>query len=360
MKIAFDATALYGRWGGIENALWQTFLALQRLGDELDDANQYLVLAARDAPQMPAHPRWQWRRLPFDGAAKARRIGWQQIELPLLLKRENCDLLHAWNYVAPLACPIPFVLTVQDLIALDRPRFATRFNRWHYRAVMPRNLKSAARILVSTPQTGAEVLRRAPRAQIRVVPLGADEIFFEDLPAERLNQVRAKYALPPRFLLYVGNFEPKKNLPNLLRALEMLPDAPPLVIAGGIKPWPQFEKLLRGVRQLGFVAREDLPALYSLCAAFCFPSLCEGFGLPVVEALACGAPTLASTRVPLPDLGSVAALCEPRFPRSIARQLERLLSDDRPAPSAARRAYAAQFRWELAARRTLAVYREMT
>ncbi len=353
MKIAFDATALYGKLGGIENALFQTFSALQNL----ESNHEYLVFVPRDAPDLPPKPGWEWRRLPFDGAAKARRIIWQQIELPALLKRENCDLLHAWNYVAPLFCPIPFVLTVQDLIALGQPRFATRFNRLHYRAVMPRSLKNAARVLVSTPQIGAEVLRRAPNAEIRVVSLGIDEIFFQK--TTNLNQIARKYALPPRFLLYVGNFEPKKNLPGLLRALELWPDAPPLVVAGGIKAWPASQKMLRGVRNLGFVPREDLPALYELCAAFCFPSLGEGFGLPVLEALARGARVLASTRVPIPGLSNVAALCEPRFPLSIAHQLERLVSEpDTTEKVASRRAFAARFRWDETARQTLAVYRE--
>lgn len=365
MKIAFDATALYGRFGGIENAIYQTFCALQKL----EDFNQYLIFVPRDAPHFLwdcPKKSWTWRRLPFDGAQKARRIVWQQLELPRLLQRENCDLLHAWNYVAPVFGPIPTILTVQDLIALDAPRFATRFNRWHYRAVLPRSLQKAARVLVSTRATEIAVLRRAPRAAVRLVPLGVDEIFFTDLEFSERRKIAAKYALPPRYLLYVGNFEPKKNLPNLLRALDFLPDAPPLVIAGGIKAWPRWETALRGVRNLGFVAREDLPALYAMCDAFCFPSLREGFGLPVVEALACGAPVLASTRVPLPDLASVAQQCEPRFPRSIARGLEKLLSQtssdsgDAPQKMEARRAYAAQFRWDETARRTLAIYREFS
>ncbi len=384
MKIAFDATALYGSFGGIENALFQTFFHLCTL----DHRNEYLIFVPRDAPlrlwkpPFSRNPRWEIRRLPFNGREKARRIVWQQFELPRLLQRENCDLLHAWNYVAPLLAPIPTILTAQDLIALDAPRFATRFNRLHYRAVMPRALKNAARVIVTTNQTKRDVLRRAPRAQVRVIPLGINEIFFEELARNRRMEVAAKYDLPPRFLLYVGNFEPKKNLPNLLRALKMVPDAPPLVIAGGIKPWPHYESILRGVRQLGFVDRTELPALYGMCEAFCFPSLMEGFGLPVVEALACGAPVLSSNRVPLPDLASVAEICEPRFPRSIARALEKLLSEEfaalpndfsaanpqkmksslfsgsNPQKMKQRRDYAAQFRWQETARRTLAVYRE--
>ncbi|MBW3636750.1 MAG: glycosyltransferase family 4 protein [Armatimonadetes bacterium] len=357
MKIAFDATALYGRFGGIENALWHTFSHLRAL----DGENQYLVFVPRDAPAPPPphNPRWEWRRLPFEGRDKARRIFWQQIELPLTLRREKCDLLHAWNYVAPLACPVPFVLTVQDLIALNRPRFAARFNRAHYRAVMPRSLKLAARVIVTAEQTRREVLQRAPDAQVRVIPLGVEPQFFETLSPSQIEAVRAQYALPPRYLLYVGNFEPKKNLPNLLRALEMLPDAPPLVVAGGIKPWAGFEQLLSKAKKIGFVQRDELPALYAGCAVFCFPSLAEGFGLPILEALACGAPVLASTAVPLPHLESVAALAHPRFARSIAEHLDVLLNAEAsPQMAQPSRDYARRFSWEGAARATLDVYRE--
>lgn len=359
MKIAFDATALYGRLGGIESALWNTFAELRAL----DRDNDYLVFVPRDAPEppLPENPRWTWHRLPFDGHQKLRRIFWQQCELPLWLRREKCDLLHAWNYVMPLMAPVPTVLTVQDLIALDRPRFATRFNRLHYRAVMPQSLVRAARVITTTEKTKADVLRRAPNAEVRVVPLGVEALFFEPVTQEQIAAVRRKYDLPPRFLLYVGNFEPKKNLPRLLAALKLIPDAPPLVLAGGIKPWPEVEQLLRETRRIGFVEREDLPALYTSCTAFCFPSLCEGFGLPVVEALACGAPVLASRQVPLPNLGSVAALCEPHSPHSIAQHLETLLRAPTSANSpATRRAYAAQFRWEDAARQTLEIYREFS
>lgn len=356
MRIIWDATALYGRFGGIENAIWHTLEQLALV----DEKNDYLICVPADAPDAPAFvdERFVWHRLPFRGSQKARRILWQQLELPLLLKRERADLLHALTYVAPLHCPVPFVLGIPDLIALNRPRFATRANRIHYRAIMPQSLKNAARIIVTTPRVGREVKQRVRGAKVRVAPLGVEPLFFEPISREQLEFVRLKYDLPPQFVLYVGNFEPKKNLPNLLRALKSLPDAPPLVIAGGIKAWPGFEHLLRDVQKLGFIERADLPALYASCEAFCFPSACEGFGLPVLESLAVGAKTLASTQVPLPELNSVAARPNPRFPRSIAAELQSLLVDENHFVET-RRNYAREFTWERTARATLAVYEEL-
>ena len=378
MKIVFDATALHhpsGQRGGIETALWETFASLRAL----DGRNHYLACVPADAPVIepklarldaPAgaapddlwrnSERWVWHRLPFDSAQKARRIWWQQFELPRLVRQTGADLLHSWNYVMPLMSPVPTILTVQDLIALDQPRFARRANRAHYRALVPQSLKRAARVIVSTPAMRDAVKRRAPNADVRVIPLGIAPEFRAPVAPAKIARVRQKYDLPAKFLFYLGNFEPKKNLPNLLRALQLLPDAPPLIVAGGIAPWPQFDRLLRGVRQLGFVPRADLPALLSACDVFCFPSLCEGFGLPVVEALACGAPVVASRAVPLPDLERVAPCPSPHNPREIADAMARLLHfGTRPRwISEAGREYTRQFTWPRAARATLDVYWE--
>ena len=360
MRIVFDATALHGtngQRGGIENALWETFAHLRKL----DGRNFYLACIPADTKiDWPCDERWQWHRLPFKGDQRARRIAWQQFELPLLLRNMNADLLHAWNYVMPLASSVPTILTVQDLIALDSSAYARRANRLHYRALMPQSLKRAARVLVTTDQTKRAILRRAPDSDVRVIPLGVESEFTREIPPAEIETVRRKYDLPTKFLFFMGNFEPKKNLPNLLRALKLLPDAPPLILAGGIAPWPGADELLRDVRQLGFVPRGDVAALLAACEIFCFPSKCEGFGLPVLEALACGAPVVASSAVPLPNLNQVALCPSPQSPRAIAAALARLLGDEalRAQMRVAGREYARAFTWEAAARATLDLYWE--
>ena len=360
MRIVFDATALHGtdgQRGGIETALWETFAHLRAM----DGRNFYLACIAADTRvDWASDERWQWLRLPFNGDQKLRRIAWQQFELPRLLRRTGADLLHCWNYVMPLATSVPTILTIQDLIALDNPAYARRANRAHYRAVMPQSLKRAARVVVTTERTKRAVLRRAPHADVRVIPLGVESEWTREIAPAEIESVRRKYDLPAKFLFFLGNFEPKKNLPNLLRALKLLPDAPPLVLAGGIAPWPGNDELLHGVRQLGFVPRGDVAALLAACEIFCFPSLCEGFGLPVLEALACGAPVVASNAVPLPDLARAALCPDPRAPRQIADAISRLLSDQslRQRFRATGREYARDFTWERAARATLDLYWE--
>lgn len=359
MRIAFDATALYGRFGGIENAIWRLFQELAAL----DCDTSFLAYVPADAPEPPRElgKNWQWRRLPFRGAQKMRRIVWQQFQLPLQLKKDGADLLHALNYVMPLLAPIPTILTVQDLIVLNHARYATRANRLHYRAMMPQSLQRAARIIVTTEKVGNEVARRVEKQKIRVVPLGVEPIFHQPVSPEKLELVREKYDLPARFGLFVGNFEPKKNLPNLLKALEIADAAPPLVIAGGVRPWPGHENFLTRAKLLGYVERDELPALFSMCEMFLFPSLSEGFGLPVLEALSCGAAVVASREVPLPNLENVALLANPHEPNSIANCISQLGSNAKLRTEMGERGriYGREFSWRRTAEKTLAVYREL-
>lgn len=353
MKIALDATPFFGRFGGIEGALWQTLLALQKLSSP----HEFHVFVPADAPPSPvADGNWHWRRLRFEGAQKLRRIAWQQIELPLWLRREGFDLLHATNYVMPLASPIRTVVSIPDLIALDCPRFATRGNRLHYRALLPQTLRRADVLLASTPKGRAAILRRAPHAQVVVAPLGVGESWLEIPGAQDAEDVRRRFDLPSHFLLFAGNLEPKKNLPRLIRAASLLGEgAPELVIVGGIKPWRELEELKMRARFLGFVSQGDLRVLMGECAVFCFPSLAEGFGLPVLEALASGARVVASSEVPIPGLEAIAQMPDPRSVSAIADAIRVALNDSHFDPERAR-AFAAPFSWQETARVWLQTY----
>ncbi|RYX85397.1 glycosyltransferase family 1 protein [bacterium] len=353
VKIALDATPLYGRLGGIERALWQTLLALH----ELDLPHSFEVFVPHDAPTSPlSKPNWHWRRLPFEGEAKARRILWQQTELPLLLKAEQFDCLHATNYVMPLLSPCATVVSIPDLIALDFPRFATRVNRLHYRTIMPATLRRADVLLASTPKGRDAILRRAPGANVVVAPLGVENDFFEPVTQAQRHAAHQKFALPPRFLLFAGNLEPKKNLPRLLRAVQSLgSNAPELIFVGGLKPWPELQQLKLKARFLGYVDRTELRVLMSDCAAFCFPSLAEGFGLPIVEALACGAPVVASNRVPIPDLRTVAWTPDPHSLDSIAKSIKAALNTT-DSVAAQGQHFARYFSWQRTARIIAGVY----
>jgi alpha-1,3-rhamnosyl/mannosyltransferase len=228
---------------------------------------------------------------------------------------------------------------------------------------MPRSLQRAWRIITPAGPVARQIRRRQPAAgpKLRVVPLGVDERFFKPVSPAARAAVRERYELPPEFCLFLGNLEPKKNLTNLLAAFDRLPEAPPLVIAGGIAPWPGLEARMGRVQLLGFVEAAHLPALLASCELFCFPSLAEGFGLPVLEAMACGAAVVTSPGVPLPELEYFAQLAPPRSVEALAAAIARLLADKelRATRSHQGRAYAGRFTWESSARQTLAVYEEL-
>lgn len=364
MRIAIDGTALYGRFGGVEYALWHLLKALS----QQDSDNAFTVFIPHNGPargQLEQFgPRWRWKRLPFRGERKLRRIYWQQVELPRRLRRGGYALLHAPTYVAPLRSPVTVVLTVYDTIALDDPEFATAANRLHYGQLLPRSIARAAGVIVPAIEVAEAVARHVPaaRERIEVIPLGVEDEFFADVTTARRQEIRARYHLPDRYLLFVGNFEPKKNLDAVLQAALQVTPRLPLVLVGGARAWggtlPQSESAALTLQNLGYVPRTDLPALYAMSSALVWPSLAEGFGLPVLEALAVGTPVVASAAVNLPGLERVALLCDPRDPASIAAQTQRIIADDACADKlrTAGRAYARDYTWQAAARRTLAVY----
>ncbi len=362
MRIGIDATALYGRYGGVEYALWNLLVALRAE----DARHEYVLYIPHDGPP-PAHlkifdARWRWKRLPFYGAQKLRRIFWQQRILPSQLLRDQCDILHAPTYIAPWSTPIPTLLTVYDLIALSHPQFATAPNRLHYVALLPHSIRNAARVIAPTRAVAEEIETRFSAAQVDVVPLGLEPIFFKMPSTPDLERVRSLYDLPEKYILFVGNFEPKKNLHTLLAALDLLPDAPTLVIAGGNRAWRGHEVgSTPKAETIGYVSRADLPSLYAGSAAFIFPSLAEGFGLPVLEALACGTPVVTSHHVPLPGLEKIARICDPQNAAGIAAAINQVFADqDATAQFISNgREYAHAFTWRRAARETLAIYEKM-
>ncbi len=211
-----------------------------------------------------------------------------------------------------------------------------------------------------------------PKDKITVVHLAADPM-FRPLSPDYARSVAARYDLRPGFLLCVGTLEPRKNVPGLLQAYRMLLDAQvtsaPLVIVGG-KGWLYHEiferitvlRLTEHVRFLHNVPDEDLPGLYNAAALLTTPSFYEGFGLPALEAMACGTPVVVSNRSSLPEVvGEAGLLTDPDDPTAIADELARVLTDAslRERLRAKGLAQAARFSWERAARETLVVYRSV-
>ncbi|MGB1254139.1 MAG: glycosyltransferase family 4 protein, partial [Candidatus Promineifilaceae bacterium] len=257
----------------------------------------------------------------------------QQRTIPRLLSQHNATLYHSPYYLMPFRPNVPTVLTVYDLIGFHYPEYLSARAKLLFRPSHRLAIRAADAIVVISEATKRDLIRYFnPQAPIHVTPLAAAPHFR---PTDATT-VRAKFNLPDQYLLYFGSNKPHKNIVTLIEAVANLPDAPPLVIAGswlGAHPEPKqmAERLALGdrVRFLGRIESADIAALYSGATLFVFPSLYEGFGLPVIEAMACGTPVACGKVWSLPEVGGEAvAYFDPVSAESITQTIQSLLNDE--------------------------------
>jgi glycosyltransferase involved in cell wall biosynthesis len=304
------------------------------------------------------------------------KLWFEQVSFPRACRHLN--LAHVPYFASPLFPTVPTVVTIHDLIPLILPAYrGAPLVRLYTRLVAAAARKVEAIITVSQA-SGRDIVRylHIPSERIHVTYEAAGETFQPVEDEDQLAAIRQKYALPERYLLYLGGFDQRKNLPSLLRAFALLVNKHKqarLVIAGQLpgRDSPLFPDPRRLVRELdieerviftGWMPEEDKPALLSGATAFVFPSLYEGFGLPPAEALACGTPVIASNRSSLPEVvGEGGILVEPTDVEALAEAMEALLVDGALRAELRQKALAqaTRFSWRQTALKTLAVYREV-
>jgi glycosyltransferase involved in cell wall biosynthesis len=285
-------------------------------------------------------------------------------------RRLGADILHCPHPVPATGRPVPLVMTVHDLLPLRHPELFPRATRVHTRLSLP-FARRARRLLTNSEHTRAEAIDRLglPAERVVATPFGIDPRFRPlQVPP---GWLRERFGLERRYVLAVGTLEPRKNLPATLRAFARaaarVPDHDLVIVGSG--GWGSAGPLDDAARTLptapvltGFVSDTELVRLYSAASCFVFPSLAEGFGFPPLEAMACGAPVVASDRPALPEvLGEAAVLVDPTDPESIADAIVSVLESEELAADLRRRGLhrSAQFTWERCAELTAAVYREV-
>ncbi len=335
---------------------------------EPDEALWLLVDSRRQAgwplPE-PVDGRVRWIDAPFSLFSPT-----QQWQIPRLLNRLRPTLYHTPYYLTPLFVRPPAVLTCYDAIPLRFPESTSPRARALFKLFHGLALKRARQVIAISEWTRQDLGHyfAYPAGQVTVIPLAADPRFRPPDEAETAA-LRGRCQLEDPFVLYLGINKPHKNLVRLVAAWEQVRTEAHLVIAGAWDDrYPEVRREIdaRGlagrVRLLGPVADEALPALYGAAELFVFPSLYEGFGLPVVEAMACGTPVACSYASSLPEVGGLAAAYfNPEAVDEIAATLQRLLDlpEKRRELSAAGRIQAARFTWGETAARTLDLYRAM-
>ncbi len=365
MRIGIDARLNYYRPGGSTEYTRHLVLELAHLDP---DSAYYIVHHARDRRTWCAGP--NFRRLNTWTPSHHRLERWA---LSLELWPYCLDLYHATDTIPPQRGARRHVLTIHDLHYLHYPQFMTRESLRYYRDQIGWALQRAAHILVPSRATAKDLMERlnVPESRITVHPLGVNAA-FRPQPAETVRDVRKRWRLPEDYILFVGTFEPRKNITGLLHAYHRLradwPDAPPLVLVGR-RGW-LYEEIFATAEQLQLgetliwiedAPFEDLPALYSGALVLALPSHYEGFGLTALEAMACGTPPIVSPRGSLPEVvGQAGLYAEPDDVDALADALRRLLQEStlRETLREEGLARAATFTWRRTAEIALRVYRQ--
>ncbi len=296
----------------------------------------------------------------------------EQFALPRILRQHKIDLLHSPHFLLPLMRPCPAVVTIHDVIYLAcKDDLPSRVGRLYYHGMMLAAVRWAETVITDSDFSKRDIISRlnAPAEKIKVIYPGVDPRFAPVSDPEQLNLVRSRYGIHDEFVLYTGIYKLRKNHAALLRAFRVFLDSGgrgQLVLAG---PMEEGKRVLRRIaaglgieKNLvfpGFVPDEDLPALYSAARVYACPSLYEGFGFTVLEAMACGTPVVCSRMTSLLEVGGSGALyTDVQDPRRFADALLLAFSneDERHGLIEEGREHAKSFNWERTATQTLAVY----
>lgn len=314
----------------------------------------------------PPRPPW----VPFFDVAAfpLRRLAlyeaWHRLRAPKVERATGpVDLIHATAFPTPPRSA-PLVLTIHDLAWIDTPAHFTRRGVSFFRRGLVLALRDADLVLCPSEATKKECVRAGfPAERVRVVPLGVDP---SSTTEDEVRETRKRYGIDRPYVMWTGTIEPRKNLRGLVAAYRELDADVDLVLVGG-KGWREdLADVLagdsRGIHQLGFVPGSDLRGLYAGAEVFCFPSFVEGFGLPVLEAMAEGTPVVTSAGTSTEELADGAGvLVDPASPSSIAAGLGEVLGDERRRTelAAAGRERAASYTWERTGELLVEAYREV-
>lgn len=363
MKIGFDARAV--RYRGVGTYSRNLLLRFARAGIEFvvfcQDEEKGLIPASESFTLVSAN---------MDPAKPGARGAFAS-----LVKKSGVDLLHVPSPWAPTPTPVPLVTTIHDVTPLLYPRSLGSVQRMRYRRQLARTVREAERIVTVSKisQSTLSSYSWVDSAKVRVIHNGVSEEFHREEDEAVLSSARKLYSLPERFAFWVGDFRPEKNLEFLVRSWERvqkhLPEPLPLVLAGAHTG--EYKKLKRVVENAGmadnvlfpgFIRADDLAAVYSAAVLFVFPSLYEGFGLPPLEAMACGTPSVVSNSSSLPEVtGSAALLFNPMSMESLENCIVRLLTDSSLYEELRQEGpqQSALFSWDRSAQETLAIYQSV-
>ncbi|MEW6455369.1 MAG: glycosyltransferase family 1 protein [Acidobacteriota bacterium] len=374
MRIAYDVRPLIKKETGVGVYLKNL---LENLA-EIDKENEYYLFSGSVKDRFPEEkiPEFsKYKLVDVRISVNALNYLWNNLSFPKidLFFKEKIDVCHS---PTPLIIPTKGkkVITVHDLFFLEKPEWCEREIKRDYAKKIKKSIKISDGIITPSYFTKKDVLERFEilEKKIRVIHHGVNKIFTEFIPDEEINSVKSKYNLPKNFILFVGNLEKRKNIINLLKAFSLvcrkINDLSLLLIGDGRAHKKEiiYEvnklKINEKVSLIGYVKQDELPSFYKLCLAFVFPSLWEGFGLPLLEAIASGVPVAASKTTSIPEVAENSALYfDSNDIEDMAEKLEKILTDIDLRRELIKQGKdtVKKFSWKRAAEETLSFYQEI-
>jgi glycosyltransferase involved in cell wall biosynthesis len=361
-----------GRGGGIERYARGLINGLQKI----DSQNEYILFTNRDCSgSFPLAPNFREISSNVSATFRPSKIAWEQCVLPFHLKRHGIDVLLSPGNISPFFHRCPSVVIMYDMIPFIRPEVFTALERAALKTLFRTSARRSDKVITISESSKGDIVRTfgIPEGKVTVVLSGCDEQFRPVPVTEEARELLKRQGIPPRYILSVASSRTYKNIDGLINAYKLLKDKyrvpQSLVITGlagrahpDIKRLTQRLGLTGDVVFSGFLEDRVLPLLYSAAEVFVYPSFYEGFGLPVIEAMACGTPVAASSRTSLPEaVGDAGVLFDPHNIEEMAGGMHRILSDRPFRDDLVKKglARAKTFSWEKAASETLAALSEL-
>ncbi len=350
---------------------WYIYSLLRHLPTGGDHHSYTVFLGDKKARE--AFPGMKTKTTPLPTSNPMVRIFWEQVVQPMQLLSERIDLLHSLAFVQPVILPCAGIVTIYDLSFILFPERLQAWRRLYLRWGTQYSARRAKRIIAISGSTKRDIveLLRIAEDKVSVVPCGVGEDFQPVDDKRLLDDFRRKRHLPEQMILFVGTIEPRKNLETLLRGYALLKETlqPPALVIGGPKGWHHKEVfdtadrlgLYDDVIFPGYIPQQELALWYSAAELFIYPSLYEGFGLPPLEAMACGTPVIVSDTPSLVEVVDEAGIAVgPHTPQEMAEAMQRLLTDSNLREEMRQRGLerARQFSWHKAGRETLRAYEQ--
>jgi glycosyltransferase involved in cell wall biosynthesis len=355
---------------GIEVYLLNLLKGLEKVG-----TGNFLFFECARGPlkKVTSSQRMEYYRSKFPAKKTFFRILWEQFFLAYEVKKHKCKVFHGPSYMVPFVKSCKYVITIHDLSWFYYPESFTFFNKLYFRLFLSRSIRKADRIIVISDSTKKDLEKfyDVDPAKVRRIYYGCDRSFRKIEDQAELKRVKVKYDLPDKFVLAVSTLLPRKNFVGIIKAFSRIcHETEAKLVVIGKKGW-LYKDIFKTVKDLslqdkviftGYIDNEELPYVYNLAELFVFPSFYEGFGLPPLEAMACGCPVLTSNVSAIPEVvGDAAILVDPNSVEEIAQGMERLLVDKELRDCLVKKGLQRSklFSWEKCAEETSKVYSEL-